>query len=186
MARADQRAAQIHAAYRAQHPEGQLDPTVLAEQLDVLLIEQDMAPGVHGMLMRKDGAHVIGINSACGALSRRVAVAHLLGHQQLHQRQPLLIDTDERRGLDSMALPTDREEAEANRFAMYLLAPSATVIREARSAQAPLAEVLVAHLAERFGMPLQLMAVHLMGLGLILDPGDLPVPLDKENLEHHR
>lgn len=170
MAKADAEAARLLERFGITEPE--IDPTVLAEKLDVLVVPQEMADDVSGMLLRRGEEKVIGVNQGHARVRRRFTVAHELGHLLLHRGRPLILDAGTRVNFrDSVSsLATDREEMEANRFAAALLAPEAMVRRAAREAQRATVEELVADLAGRFGMSGTAMNYRLLNLGIISDP----------------
>ena len=170
MAKADAEAARLLERFGITEPE--IDPTRLAEKLDVLVVPQEMADDVSGMLLRRGDEKVIGVNQGHARVRRRFTVAHELGHLLLHRGRPLILDAGTRVNFrDSVSsLATDREEMEANRFAAALLAPEAMVRRAAREAQRATVEELVADLAGRFGMSGTAMNYRLLNLGIISDP----------------
>ncbi|MEV7770506.1 ImmA/IrrE family metallo-endopeptidase [Kitasatospora sp. NPDC086791] len=151
-----------------------VDPRRIAQLLDITIVEQPAVPDVRVMLLRKEGQTVIGVNTAHSPATQRLAIAHSIGHHQLHRGRPLFLDTDQRPLLNPPppAIPTDREEAEANRYALGLLAPESLLRKEARQAEADTAAELVTRLARRFDLTERAMACHLMHHGIVTDPGD--------------
>ncbi|MFF8323012.1 ImmA/IrrE family metallo-endopeptidase [Streptomyces bobili] len=149
-----------------------IDPYLIADKLEVLVVPQDMADDVSGMLLRRDGAHVIGVNRQHSESRKRFTVAHEIGHLRLHRGRPLILDTDTRVNYrDSVSsMATDREEMEANRFAAALIAPEVLVRREARQADFRTAQELVGILAKRFRMSEVAMNYRLINLGIISYP----------------
>jgi Zn-dependent peptidase ImmA (M78 family) len=152
--------------------EAPIDPVQLAEKLGVLVVPQDMPGDVSGMLLRRDGEQVIGVNQKHHPNRQRFTVAHELGHLRLHRGRPLILDTDTRVNfrdtVSSMA--TDREEMEANRFAAALLAPEPMVRHAAREAEFRTAKQLVHLMARHFDMSDMAMNYRLINLGIIADP----------------
>lgn len=152
--------------------EAPIDPMLLARELGVRVVPQDMPDDVSGMLLRRGDEQVIGVNQKHPPNRQRFTVAHELGHLQLHRGRPLILDTatrvNFRDAVSSMA--TDREEMEANRFAAALLAPEAMVRRAAREAEFRTANELVEHMAGRFGVSKMAMNYRLVNLGIIADP----------------
>ena len=115
---------------------GPLDGAVpvieVAKALDISAVRVDRFDGFEGMLLtdrrRSDG--VILANKARGDRRARFTVAHELGHFLMERHEP-----SEERGFRCMpsdlherrkALQHYRQEAEANRFAIELLAPCAS------------------------------------------------------------
>lgn len=72
-----------------------------------------------GMLIRKDGYALIGINSGESSVRQRFTVAHELGHFYLHEEKDTFIDFRDKKGTTSQ---TPREK-QANMFAAALLMP---------------------------------------------------------------
>ncbi|MFG2940358.1 ImmA/IrrE family metallo-endopeptidase [Streptomyces sp. NPDC048282] len=149
-----------------------VDPISLARDLDVQVVPQDLDDDVSGMLLRRDGRCVIGVNRTHSRLRQRFTVAHELGHLRMHRGRPLILDTDTRvnyrNTVSSMA--TDREEVEANRFAAALLAPE-TLVRDAvYGASFRTVGELVTQLAGTFELSEIAMTYRLMNLGIISGP----------------
>ncbi|WP_081236373.1 ImmA/IrrE family metallo-endopeptidase [Streptomyces viridosporus] len=170
MAKADLAARGLLREFRIDAPP--VDPFALAEHLGVLVVPQHMDDDVSGMLLRKDGACVIGVNQAHSFERRRFTVAHELGHLRLHEGRPLILDTDARvnyrNAVSSMA--TDREEIDANRFAAALLAPEDMVRRAAQHISFRTTDDLVRVLAKRFQLSEMAMTYRLMNLGILSGP----------------
>lgn len=149
-----------------------VDPFVLAERLGVVVVPQKLDRDVSGMLLRRDGSCVIGVNQDHSRLRRRFTVAHELGHLRLHEGRPLILDTDVRvnyrNSVSGMA--TDREEIDANRFAAALLAPEPMVRQAAQRVAFPTVEDLVKALAGQFSLSETAMTYRLMNLGIISGP----------------
>jgi Zn-dependent peptidase ImmA (M78 family) len=73
-----------------------------------------------GMLIRKDGHALIGINSSEAPARQRFSVAHELGHFFLHPQQDTFVDY--RRELKGSEIK-NQKETEADQFAAALLMP---------------------------------------------------------------
>jgi Zn-dependent peptidase ImmA (M78 family) len=149
-----------------------VDPYDLARRLGVTVVPRELDDDVSGMLMRRGGNCVIGVNQAHPGKRRRFTVAHELAHFRLHRGRPLILDTDTRvnyrNTVSSMA--TDREEIEANRFAAALLAPE-TLVREAvHQTRFRTVGELVSALAGVFQLSEIAMTYRLMNLGIISGP----------------
>ncbi|MFJ9633859.1 ImmA/IrrE family metallo-endopeptidase [Streptomyces sp. NPDC101175] len=114
---------------------GPVDVEVVAANLGLVVVRQVADASVDGMLIRRDGQVVIGLNDGRPVESQRLTLAHLIGHHQIHARRDLILDGIVRHVHSRLAcIPTDREEMEANRFAMALLMPEGAVRRMAREA----------------------------------------------------
>ncbi|WP_405845731.1 ImmA/IrrE family metallo-endopeptidase [Streptomyces sp. NBC_01518] len=149
-----------------------IDPFVLAGSLDVQVVLRDLDDDVSGMLLRRDGRCVIGVNRSHSPLRQRFTVAHELGHLRIHRGRPLILDTDTRvnyrNTVSSMA--TDREEIEANRFAAALLAPEALVRSSVYQTSFRTVGELVTQLGRTFALSEIAMTYRLMNLGIISGP----------------
>jgi Zn-dependent peptidase ImmA (M78 family) len=147
-----------------------VDPEKTAASLGLVVVRQDTDAAVDGMLLRRDDQMVIGLNGARSPESQRFMLAHLIGHYRMHARRELILDgvvRHEHRRLG--CIPTDREEAEANRFAGALLMPEGAVRAMAVEADFRTSAQLVELLASRFEVSRTVMGYRLMGLGIILD-----------------
>ena len=145
-----------------------IDPEKVAASLGAVVIRQPGPVELSGMLLRRDGQDVIGIRAGLEPPRQRFTLAHLVGHLHLHARRDLILDTAARYSHPNLAsMPTDREEAEANRFAAALLVPEGTVRRMAVEADARTADQLVDLLTPRFEVTRTAMAARLLNLGII-------------------
>ena len=148
-----------------------VDLEKMAAELGILVARQASNASLHGMLIRRDGQRIIGLNSVHAGTGQRFALAHLLGHFKLHRGRDLIIDDVAARYSHGKlaCMPTDREEAEANRFAGALLMPETVVRAMAAEADFATAAQLVDLLAPRFEVSAAVMGHRLMSLGIILD-----------------
>ena len=147
-----------------------IDPEKVTASLGAVVIRQPGPVELSGMLLRRDGQDVIGVRAELDPHRQRFTVAHLVGHLHLHARRDLILDTATRYSHPNLpSMPTDREEAEANRFAAALLVPEGIVRRMAIEADARTAGQLLDLLAPRFEVTRTVMAARLMGLGIIND-----------------
>lgn len=147
-----------------------VDPEKTAVSMSLMVVRKDTDASVDGMLLRRDGRVVIGLNGARPPESQRFMLAHLIGHYRMHARRELILDGVVRHEHRRLAcIPTDREEAEANRFAGALLMPESVVRRMAAEADFRTAAQLVDLLAPRFEVRRAVMGYRLMSLGIILD-----------------
>lgn len=147
-----------------------IDLDKLAEQLGLLIVRQPADTDVHALLIRRTGKDAVGLNDTRPEVEQRFALAHAIGHHQLHARRELIIDVANRYRLGRLpSAPTDREEAEANRFAAALLIPELAVRRMAAEADFTIGAQLVDLLAPRFEVTRMVMACRLVWLGIIQD-----------------
>lgn len=168
MSRADATARTLIDRFSLDAPLVDLDK--LASELGVMVVRQAAEADVNAMLIRRDGQVAIGLNSTHPHEAQRFALAHAIGHHQIHARRDLILDVANRYQLGRVrSAPTDREEMEANRFAAALLAPEPIVRRMAAEADFQTARQLVELLAPRFEMSHGAMSYRLMALGIVMD-----------------
>jgi Zn-dependent peptidase ImmA (M78 family) len=147
-----------------------IDPEKVANSLGATVVRQPGPAELSGMLLRRDGTVAIGLNSELSPARQRFALAHLIGHLHLHRGRKLILDTVARyRHGNLSSMPTDREEAEANRFAGALLAPEGKVRHMVAEAHFDTAAQLVDLLAPQFELSAAAMAFRLMSLGIVID-----------------
>lgn len=117
-----------------------------------------------GLLLRKDGKALIGVNSAESATRQRFTIAHELGHFFLHRNKDAFVDfRDNVQG----ALRTPRER-EANMFAAALLMPRRKVLADVRSlAKHGVTEDEVGTLAGRYAVSEDAMRFRLINLKMV-------------------
>lgn len=104
-------------------------PAVPVERLiqaeGIQLRYPDLGKNASGVLVRKDGMMVIGVNRTHPKVRQRFTAAHELGHALLHEGVDVRHDAEFRvnlrSGLSSQGI--DPEEVEANHFAACLLMP---------------------------------------------------------------
>ena len=125
---------------------------------------------VSGLVVRRAGAVVIGVNKTHPATRRRFTVAHELGHALLHQGKPLRYDRDFRVDFRAgrSSLGSDVEEMEANFFAACLLMPRSMLEADPLAAQldAEDAAQTVAALARRYKVSPHAMAIRIGNLAV--------------------
>lgn len=147
-----------------------VDVDAIAEKLGILVVLQAGDPAIHGILLRRGDQPAIGLNPMHPQASRRFALAHAIGHFRLHARRDVLLDISTRHTFEPFpSLPTDREEAEANRFAGALLAPEPAIRRLAAETDRDQAGQLPSLLAQHFGLSLPVMSYRLISLGIVMD-----------------
>lgn len=147
-----------------------IDVSKVAESLDLFVVRQPADPDVNGILISRSDQDAIGLNDSQPLEGQRFAMAHMIGHHQIHRRRELILDVTNRYRLGNLpSTPTDREEAEANRFAAALLAPEPIVRRMAADVDFQTARQLVEMLAHRFEVSHSVMSYRLMALGIVMD-----------------
>ena len=92
------------------HKYGTRDPFELVEKLDVFLDYEPLGNSVNGFYYAKDDIKLIVLNSQMPRHIQRFTLCHELAHHVLHTNTNALL----------LSL-NDRQEYEADKFAMYLL-----------------------------------------------------------------
>ncbi|WP_432008757.1 ImmA/IrrE family metallo-endopeptidase [Streptomyces bacillaris] len=147
-----------------------VDVEKVAVDLGVAVVRQDTDQAVDAMLIRRDGRVAIGLNGARPVVTQRFTLAHMIGHYRMHARRDLLLDgLLRRRHARLSSIPTDREEAEANRFAGALLVPEKAAREAAVRADCSTGADLVDALAGEFQVSRLVMGYRLVLLGVIID-----------------
>lgn len=153
---------------------GHLDePPVPVEQLarlrDIYIRYVPYEGQLASLLLWEDGHAVIGVNQLHSATRQRFAIAHELGHLELHHHTGSHID----RHFPMPLRPTyasqsaDPCEWEASAFAAALLVPTMFLERDLKGMRLSIDyedETATHTLAERYQVSPQLMSLRLMGL----------------------
>ncbi len=148
----------------------------LIKWLGISIQSQPLEQNISGVLVRKDGSAVIGVNSRHHPNRQRFTLAHELGHYLLHPENPTVFVDDALinfRGED-ITLPADTFEMEANAFAGALLMPT-KLLREDLAGRYidALDEAAVKRLARRYEVSPQALTIRLMRIGLLGGVGEL-------------
>lgn len=123
-----------------------------------------------GMLIRKDGLALIGVNSDESSVRQRFTLAHELGHFFLHQKQDAFIDYRDNKK-DVMRTPRERQ---ANMFAAAILMPRQLLLKDFKfAAQEGFDEEdevssLIHDLAKKYDVSEDAMRFRLMNLKLVI------------------
>ncbi|MEM9814867.1 MAG: ImmA/IrrE family metallo-endopeptidase [Cyanobacteria bacterium P01_D01_bin.6] len=144
---------------------------VKAEGLDVT--EEDLEDEVSGLLVSKNGHHVIIINANHYLNRQRFTIAHELGHYLMHRNisniffdEALVFFRDK-----EAAEGTKLQEIEANAFAAELLMPESLLRKVVRKnpvdAFDDSEESLLTKTAKDFQVSVQALTIRLTRLGLI-------------------
>lgn len=141
-------------------------PIPIEEIASKLQIKISRAPSkdFSGLLIRKDGHALIGINNSEAPVRQRFTVAHELGHFFLHPQKDTFVDyRDNKKDL----MKTNKEK-QANMFAAALLMPRKNVEKDFRNvARASLSdEETQKILADRYDVSEEAMRFRLKNLGL--------------------
>lgn len=106
-------------------------PIPIDEVARSLEIRISRAPSTEfsGLLIRKDGHALIGVNSNEAPMRQRFTIAHELGHFVLHPRKDAFVDFRKERQAGSTRPPRERH---ADMFAAALLMPRKMLLRDFR------------------------------------------------------
>lgn len=117
-----------------------------------------------GMLIRKDGRALIGINNSESSVRQRFTIAHELGHFFLHPKQDAFIDYRDNKK-DVMRTPREKQ---ANMFAAALLMPRSLLLRDFRLiAKEGFSEDGLEALADKYEVSGEAMRYRLMNLNVV-------------------
>jgi len=161
-----------HAAAEIRIP---VDPVAVAMHLGCKVVQRNFTDDLSGVLVRKDGAVTIAVNSEDSLLRRRFTIAHECGHLVLAHEGEIFIDkqvVNRRDGNSSLAI--DDKEIEANQFAASLLMPREAVVHHLDELLYSCRNraVLIEQLASKFKVSRQAMEIRLVNLGLLGSPSD--------------
>jgi len=154
---------------------GVVKPPVPVEdiaQAEGIQVVRSPASGTEsGFLLRDNRRTIIGVNSLTSRRRQRFTIAHELGHWQLHDGQPLIVDhtirINKRDSVSSAA--KDWQEIQANAFAAALLMPDYLVQRAVDREQEigiETREGLTLTLAKEFDVSTEAMGFRLINLGV--------------------
>jgi len=116
-----------------------------------------------GMLIRKDGYALIGINSGESSVRQRFTVAHELGHFFLHEEKDAFIDYRDKKGASSQT-PRERQ---ANMFAAAILMPRKMIEADAKQlGKDGFTEEELDKLAKKYDVSTDAMRYRLINLNL--------------------
>ena len=130
----------------------------------IKLLYPNLGKDASGVLVRKDGATVIGVNRSHPKTRQRFTAAHELGHALLHDGTDVRHDESFRVNLrsDLSSQGIDPEEIEANHFAACLLMPRSFLEDDPTAFYVDAEDATaVATLARSYGV-----SAHAMGLRL--------------------
>ena len=116
-----------------------------------------------GLLIRKDGSALIGVNSNEAAVRQRFTIAHELGHFFLHPQKDTFVDYRDNKN-EVMHTPRERQ---ANMFAAALLMPRSFLEKDFRSfAKKGFTEIELQKLANKYQVSEDAMRIRLINLNL--------------------
>lgn len=139
----------------------------IATSVGATVIYNNFNNEVSGVLIRKEGATIIGVANEQSPERKRFTIAHELGHFLLHQGEEVHVDkaffVKFRSPLSSKA--EDVEEIEANAFAAALLMPMSFLVRDLQGAQIDIEDgEQIGELATQYQVSTQAMTYRLMNI----------------------
>lgn len=140
-------------------------PVPLEEIAEALGIRIKRAPSddFSGLLLRKDGKALIGVNDNESHVRQRFTVAHELGHYFLHPAKDAFVDYRD----NQTGLVRSTKEREANMFAAAFLIPRESIILDVKKITATgIFEEEIARLAKKYDVSKESMNYRLLNLGL--------------------
>lgn len=134
----------------------------VAEKLG-LKIKRAPSDDFSGLLLRKDGRALIGINSNESHTRQRFTVAHELGHYFLHDTQDAFVDYRD----NQVGGVRSSRERQANRFAAAFLMPQAMLAADVKKlCKKGIFDPEVEALAKKYDVSKEAMNYRIINLGL--------------------
>lgn len=119
-----------------------------------------------GLLIRKDGHALIGVNSNEAPTRQRFTIAHELGHFFLHPLKDAFVDFRKELARGETRTPKERQ---ADMFAAALLMPRKQLIRDVKKAtKSGVTEEVVTSLAREYAVSEEAMRYRLMNLSSLM------------------
>lgn len=143
-------------------------PTPIEDVARALEIRISRAPSADfsGLLIRKDGHALIGINSSEAPVRQRFTIAHELGHFILHPQQDAFVDFRKERNSVETKPPRERQ---ADMFAAALLMPRKLLFRDFRRlAKGGYTDEVTAILAKQYAVSEEAMRYRLINLSSLV------------------
>ncbi len=127
-------------------------------------IGREASDDFSGILIRKDGKALIGVNSNESHVRQRFTVAHELGHFILHPQKEAFVDYRDNQK-DIMRTPREKQ---ANAFAAALLMPRTRLIKDVKTKfKTGIYEEDLAELADEYEVSIEAMKYRLLNLNLL-------------------
>lgn len=143
-------------------------PTPIEDIARALDIRISRAPSTDfsGLLIRKNGRALIGVNSSEAPVRQRFSIAHEIGHFILHPEKDAFVDFRKERNAAETRPPRERH---ADMFAAALLMPRKLVLRDFRRlAMDGISEEVIATLAKQYDVSEEAMRYRLINLSSLL------------------
>ena len=149
-----------------------VDVTTVARHLGATVSYEVFKEDLSGVLVKKPGHVVIGVNSFHANTRQRFTIAHECGHLVLKHKGDVFVDQTVMRRDARSSLAADPQEIAANQFAAELLMPADFVLAAVQRYQARRPELspglLVDELADEFQVSAQAMEYRLTNLGMFI------------------
>lgn len=139
-------------------------PTPIEELARSLGIRVSRAPSADfsGLLIRKDGHALIGVNSSEAPNRQRFTIAHELGHFVLHPQKDAFVDFRKEWSAGETKPPRERH---ADMFAAALLMPRKSILKDFRRlAKDGYTDAVTATLAKQYAVSEEAMRYRLINL----------------------
>lgn len=143
-------------------------PTQIEDIARALDIRISRAPSTDfsGLLIRKDGHALIGVNSNEAPVRQRFTIAHELGHYALHPQKDAFVDFRKERNPREARPPRERH---ADMFAAALLMPRKHLIKDFRRlAKDGFTEEVTETLAKQYAVSEEAMRYRLINLSSLV------------------
>lgn len=137
-------------------------PTPIEEIADALNIKISKAASTEfsGMLIRKDGHALIGVNSSEAPVRQRFTIAHEIAHFKLHPQKSAFVDYRK----EKTKIRTSKER-HADMFAAALLMPREKLLKDFKQlAKDGFSESMTGILAKRYAVSDDAMRIRLINL----------------------
>ena len=142
-------------------------PTPIEDVARSLDIRISRAPSADfsGLLIRKYGRALIGVNSSEAPVRQRFTIAHEIGHFILHPQQDAFVDFRKGKQQGETQLPRERH---ADMFAAALLMPRKNLLRDFRRlAKDGYTDEITETLAKQYAVSVDAMRFRLMNLNSV-------------------
>lgn len=128
-----------------------------------LMLRRAPSEDFSGLLLRKNGTAVIGINSDESYVRQRFSIAHELGHYFLHESKDVFVDYRD----NKTNIVRTPKEKEANTFAAALLMPRSKIINDAKKVfkNNSVCEEDIEKLAKKYEVSKDAMTYRLLNIG---------------------
>lgn len=134
----------------------------IAEKLGIR-IKRAPSDDFSGLLLRKDGRALIGINDSESHVRQRFTIAHELGHFFLHQAKDAFVDYRD----NQSGIVRSFKEREANMFAAAFLIPRKLLVADVQKISSKgIFDPEIESLARKYDVSKESMNYRLLNLGL--------------------